>query len=99
MSDSVIPWALACQVSLSMEFSRQKYWSGLHLLLQGTFPAQGLNLYLLRLLHWQVDSLLLSHLGGPQKTVGERDFLVHEEDCIRYRNCIDFAVIGEKSGK
>ena len=24
-----IPWTVACQVPLSMEFSRQKYWSGL----------------------------------------------------------------------
>ena len=31
---------------------------GCHLLLQGIFPAQGLNLHLL---HWQADSLLLSH--------------------------------------
>ena len=31
---------------------------GCHLLLQGIFPTQGLNW---RLLHWQADSLLLSH--------------------------------------
>ena len=24
-----IPWTIACQASLSMEFSRQEYWSGL----------------------------------------------------------------------
>ena len=30
--------------------------------LQGIFPTQGPNPYLLRLLHWQVDSLPLSHL-------------------------------------
>ena len=29
MSDSVIPWAIACQPPLSMEISRQEYWSGL----------------------------------------------------------------------
>ena len=33
---------------------------GCHFLLQGIFPTQGLNL---RLLHWQADSLPLSHLG------------------------------------
>ena len=27
-SDSVIPWAVACWAPLSMEFSRQEYWSG-----------------------------------------------------------------------
>ena len=31
---------------------------------QGIFPTQGLNLRLLRLLHWQADSLLLTHLGS-----------------------------------
>ena len=32
---------------------------GCHALLQGTFLTQGLNLGLLRLLHWQADSLPL----------------------------------------
>ena len=36
-----------------------------HALLQGIFPTQGLNPHLLCLLHWQVDSLPLSHLGSP----------------------------------
>ena len=31
----VTPWTVACQAPLSMEFSRQAYWSGL------TFPSQG----------------------------------------------------------
>ena len=42
-------------------FSRQEYWSGLPFLLQGIFPTQGWNP---SLLHWQVDSLLLSHWGS-----------------------------------
>ena len=29
MSDSATPWTVACQTSLSMEFSRQGSWSGL----------------------------------------------------------------------
>ena len=29
MSDSVIPWIVGFQAPLSMEFSRQDYWSGL----------------------------------------------------------------------
>ena len=29
ISDSVAPWNGACQAPLSMEFSRQEYWSGL----------------------------------------------------------------------
>ena len=38
---------------------------GRHSLLQGIFPTQGLNLYLLHFLHLQADSLLLCHLGSP----------------------------------
>ena len=36
-----------------------------HFLLQESFPTQGLNLSLLRLSNWQVDSLPLHHLGSP----------------------------------
>ena len=58
----VTSWTLACLVPLSMEISRQKYWSG------WPFPSpvdstQGWNLHLL---HWQADSLLLSHQGSTK---------------------------------
>ena len=36
-----------------------------HFLLQGIFPTQGPNPHLLCLLHWQVGSLPLHHLGIP----------------------------------
>ena len=36
---------------------------GCHFLFEGLFPAQGSNLCVLCLLHWQVKSLPLSHLG------------------------------------
>ena len=39
---------------------------GCHGLLQGIFPTQGLNPCLLHHLHWQADSLPLSHLGSPK---------------------------------
>ena len=35
MFDSAIPWTVACQAPLSMEFSKQEYWSGL------PFPSPG----------------------------------------------------------
>ena len=40
-----------------------------HFLLQGLFPTKGSNSRLLRLLHWQVDSLPLSHMGSPYEYV------------------------------
>ena len=47
------PWTVAHQAPLSMEFSRQEYWSGYHSLLQEIFPTQGSNLCLLHLLCWR----------------------------------------------
>ena len=38
-----------------------------HFLLQGIFVIQGLNPYLLSLLHWQADSFPLVPLGKPPK--------------------------------
>ena len=52
---------MAHQAPLSIEFSRQGYWSGLPFLLQGIFPTQASNPHLL---HWQADSLPLSHQGS-----------------------------------
>ena len=52
-------WTVSCQAPPSLGFSRQEYWSGFHVLLQGIFPTQGWNLHLLCLLHWQVGSLPL----------------------------------------
>ena len=40
-----------------------------HFLLMGIFPTQGSNPCLLCLLHWQADSLSLSHLGSPNNTL------------------------------
>ena len=45
---------------------------GCHFLLQGIFLTQGSNPHLLHLLHWQVDSLPLCHLGSP----GNKSWLV-----------------------
>ena len=49
-------WTVAHQPPLSMGFSRQEYWSGLKLHLQGIFPTQGSNPSLLLgrwiLYHW-----------------------------------------------
>ena len=38
---------------------------GCHALLQGIFPTQGLNVRVLRLLHWQAHSLPVAPPGKP----------------------------------
>ena len=42
---------------------------GCHFLLQGIFPAQGSNLLLLDLLHWQVDFLPVAPPGGLRELI------------------------------
>ena len=75
----VISWTVVHQASLSLEFSRQEYWSGLPFLTLGHLPGPGIKLCLLHLLHWQVESLPLCHLEALSKvyledTVEERVF-------------------------
>ena len=43
VSDSLISWTVACQVPLSMGFSRQEYWSGLPFPTLGDFPHPGME--------------------------------------------------------
>ena len=38
----VTPWTVACQAPLSMEFSRQEYWSGLPFPSPGDLPDIGI---------------------------------------------------------
>ena len=55
--------SIAYQAPLSVEFSRQEYWSGLPCPpLQGIFPTQGLNS---GLLHCMQILYHLSHQGSP----------------------------------
>ena len=58
------PWTVACQAPLPWDFSGKNTRVGCHFLLQGIFLTQGSNPCLL---HWQADSLPLSHLGSPYK--------------------------------
>ena len=64
------PWTAACQVPLFVEFSGKNNWSGLPFLTPGIFATQDLNLSLLQILHWQVDSL-------PLALPGETIYSVH----------------------
>jgi len=61
-----IQWTVPYQAPWSVWFSRQEYWSELPWPLQGIFPTQGENPHFLRLLHWQVGSLLLAPPGKPR---------------------------------
>ena len=60
-------WTVACQVPLSMGFSRQKYWSGL------PFPSPK-NLANLALVYWQICAGLETHLTpvSGEGTIGKK---------------------------
>ena len=62
VSDS-LQISVACQAPLSMGLSRQEYWNGLPFPSQGDLPNSWIQP---GLLHWQVDSFTLSHLGGQK---------------------------------
>ena len=55
---------------------------GNHALIQGIFLTQGLNLCLLHLLHWQVDSLPLSHLDGISSDINVGIF-IHGDNMLK----------------
>ena len=66
MSDSLQPHGLyPARLFCPWNFPGKNIGLSCHLLIQGIFPTQELNLHLLCLLHWQVESLPLGHLGSP----------------------------------
>ena len=84
------PWTVACQVPLSLEFSRQEYWSEQPFPSPGDLPNSGIEP---RFPALQVDSLLLEQPRKPSKV------LVHEKlgditvvYCQMFSLCIDFCV-------
>ena len=62
----VIPWTIACQAP-TWNFPSKDTRVTCHFLLQGIFPAQGLNSCLL---HWQAASFATESLGKPYFTHG-----------------------------
>ena len=65
LSNSLQPPGQLAARCLSIEFSRQEYWSRLPFPIPAVLLTQGSKSCLLCLLHRQMDSLLLHHLGNP----------------------------------
>ena len=57
------PWTVAHQAPLSMEFSREGYWSGLPFSIPGDLPDPGIET--VSLASPALDSLPLCYLGSP----------------------------------
>jgi len=71
VSDFFDPWSVACQAPISMEFSRQEYWSELPFPSPGDLPDPGIKpvlLYCRQILYH------LSHQGSPKWSVIYKNF-------------------------
>ena len=68
VSDSAIPWTLACQAPSSMGFFRREYWSGLPFPSPGDLPDPRMEPESPVSPILQVDSLPTEPLGKPQST-------------------------------
>ena len=67
------PWTVTRQAPLSMEFSRQQYWSGLPFPFSEDLPDPGVKP---RSPVWQVDSLPFELQGSPIiMTLNKQDYL------------------------
>ena len=71
ISDSGSPWTVVHQAHLSMEFSRQEYWSGFLFPSPGDLPNPGIKPGFPAL---QADSLL-SEPGSPPKVKHHQELL------------------------
>jgi len=63
VSDSLQPYGLSTRLLCPWDSPGKSTGMGCHVLLQGIFQIQGLNLHLLRFLHWQAGSLPLAQPG------------------------------------
>ena len=78
----VTPWTVACQVPLSMEFSKQESWSGLPFPSPGDLPDPGIKP---RTPAMQADSLPTELPGDSQIYMFTRAILVHRTFIIKYQ--------------
>ena len=75
------PWTVACEAPLFMGFPRQEYWSGLPFPTTGDLPHPGIKpefdqfQLILITLHWQANSLPLSHQRSPGYSYSSSGFL------------------------
>ena len=79
--------------SSAMGVPRQEYWSRLPFSSPGIFLTQGLNPYLLGLLHWQVDSLLPVPPGKPLLKLSGIKHSVSAKPCWQLIPFIQFSLL------
>ena len=70
------PWTVACQTPLSMEFSRQEYWSGLPFPPPGDLPDPGIEPASLMSPALEAGSLPLASPGKPYTPTQNKKFKI-----------------------
>ena len=91
VSDSVTPWTIASQASLSMGFSRQESRSGLPFPSPGDLPNPGMEPWFPTL---QADSLMSEPLGkfSPIQAFNELNDTIHKGGKICFTQSTDLFV-------
>ena len=85
------PWTTAYQAPLSMEFSRQEYWSGSPFPSPGIFPSQGSNP---GCLHCRQTLYCLSHQGSPVCYKGYESESEVAQSCPTLCDPMDYSLQG-----
>ena len=91
-ADSLRPpwWTVAHQDPVFMGFLRQESWSGLPFPSLGDLSNPGIKPCLLHLLHWQADTLPLSHMGKQPASLLLHDFTSSIVEEISFDKASDF---------
>ena len=76
------PWTVTHRTPLCLGFPRQNNGVDHHSFLQGIFPSQGSNPWLL---HWQEVSLPLNHQGSPCAPLDDGKALIYKNSCSFYK--------------
>ena len=92
-------WTRACQAPLSMEFSRQEYWSGLSCPSPGDLPDPGIEPVVLRSpalagRFFTATGFFTSHLGSPMYVLNICLLRSSWVDGLPQEEDIDIASIG-----
>ena len=74
-----IPWTVVCQAPLSMEFSREEYWSGLPSPSPGDLPDPGIKPRSLALQADSVKMVMSESPGKPQQSKLKKEEEEEEE--------------------
>ena len=87
LHECMTPWTVAHQPSLSIEFSKQRYWSRLPLLTSGNLPDPGIKSTSLVPPALAGRFFYLHRLGSPLQTILNEIQVIHKHTCSVAKAC------------